>query len=84
MIFGGIFTSKLRFLIRWLVIFQLMITVPLFSAGEFDFTISDRTLHRAEEHYGASARKRLLAWQNLLRSRDDDDLTKLKKDQSFF
>jgi predicted transglutaminase-like cysteine proteinase len=84
MILGGMFTSKLRFLICWLAIFQIMITVPLLSAGEFDFAISDRTLDRAEEHYGISARKRLLAWQDLMRLQDDDDLTKLNKTNNFF
>lgn len=84
MILGGMFTSKLRFLICWLAIFQVMITMPLLSAGEFDFTISDRTLHRAEEQYGSSARKRLLAWQDLMRLQDDDDLTKLNKTNKFF
>lgn len=84
MILGGMFTSKLRFLICWLAIFQLMITVPLFSAGEFDFAISDRTLQRAEEQYGVSARKRLLAWQDLMRLQDGDDLAKLNKVNKFF
>ncbi|MGB3224012.1 MAG: transglutaminase-like cysteine peptidase [Desulforhopalus sp.] len=78
------FTSKLRFLICLLAIFQLMITVPLFSAGEFDFAVTDRTLHRAEKHYGVSARKRLLAWQDLMRLQEDDDLVKLKKVNNFF
>jgi predicted transglutaminase-like cysteine proteinase len=84
MILGGMFTSKLRFLICWLAIFQIMITVPLVSAGEFNFAVSDRMLHRAEEHYGFSARKRLLAWQDLMRLQDDDDLTKLDKINKFF
>lgn len=84
MILGGMFTSKLRFLICWLAIFQLMIPVPLFSVGEFDFTISDRTLRKAEEYYGVSARKRLLAWQDLMRLQDGDDLAKLNKINQFF
>ncbi len=76
---GGLFTSKLRYLIRWLALFPVMITAVPVLSGESDFTISDRTLHWAEKRYGTSAGSRLRAWQDLIRSHYDDDLTKLKK-----
>lgn len=83
MTLGRLFTGKLRYWIRWLALFQVIIAaIP--ALAESDFTISDQTLHWAEEHYGASARKRLLAWQDIMQSQDDDDLTKLKRINHFF
>lgn len=81
---GGLFTGKLVFLIICLALFHLTLTGIYISAGESDFTISDRTLGWAEEHYGVAARKRLLAWQDLMRSKDGEELTKLNKVNKFF
>jgi predicted transglutaminase-like cysteine proteinase len=67
----------------WISLFLLLITaVPVFT-GE-SFIISDRTLRLAEDEYGLSARKRLLAWQDLMRAQYNDDLTKLEKVNRFF
>lgn len=84
MTIGGLLKDKPRYLIRWLSLLLVIITVIPVLSEESDFIISDRTLHWAEAHYGASASARLLAWQELLRSHDDDDLIKLKKTNLFF
>lgn len=84
MTLGGLFTNKLQFLICCLTLFQIVIAAPHVSAGEPGFAVGDRTLLWAEKYYGVAARNRLLDWQDLIRSQDDDDLTKLNKINKFF
>jgi len=56
--------------------------VPVFAVEPF--VISERALHRAENQYGSFARKRLLAWQDLMRFTVGNDLLKLEKVNLFF
>jgi len=82
-ILGGVFTVMPRPPVRWISLFLLLITAVPVLTGE-TFVISDRTLRLAEDKYGLSARKRLLAWQDLMRAQYSDDLTKLEKVNRFF
>lgn len=80
---GGFFTIIPRLSVRWMALLLMMVTViPVFT-GE-SFVISEHTLRQAEEQYGSSARKRLLAWQALMRTQGGDDLAKLEKVNRFF
>lgn len=74
-----------RFLLptRWIALILVLATVVPVYTGE-PFVITERTLRHAEEQYGSSARKRLLAWQDIMRSPYNDDLAKLEKVNRFF
>ena len=69
---------------RWIVVlfFLLVSLVPVFAGKSF--IISERTLRRAEDQYGPSARERLLAWQDLMQTQGGDDMIKLEKVNRFF
>ncbi len=69
--------------VRWITLLLLIVTVVPVFTGE-SFVISERTLRRAEDQYGSAARRRLLAWQDLMQSQGGDDLTKLEKVNRFF
>jgi len=68
---------------RWIVLFFLLVSVVPITAEE-SFVISESAIRRAEAQYGASARTRLLAWQDLMQNHDGDDLSKLKRVNDFF
>jgi len=75
--------SRLLLPTRWIALLLVLATaIPVYT-GE-PFVITERTLRQAEEQYGSSARKRLLAWQDIMRSQYNDDLTKLEKVNRFF
>ncbi len=75
--------SRLLFPTRWIALLLVLATVIPVYTGE-PFVITERTLRQAEEQYGSSARKRLLAWQDIMRSQYNDDLAKLEKVNRFF
>ena len=80
---GGFFTRSPHLPVRWItLILILVMTLPVFAKEPF--TINEQTLQRAEDRYGSSARKRLLAWQALMRTPYSDDLTTLEKVNHFF
>lgn len=72
-----------RISVIWIAFLLLIVSVIPGFAGN-SFVISERTLRRAEDQYGASARKRLLAWQDLIRTQGGNDLLKLEKVNRFF
>ena len=71
---------KYIFFSVWLIILIMLfaITGQLYGSENF-VTIDEKVLQQAEMQYGASARKRLLAWQELIRTYDTDILNTLKK-----
>ena len=53
--------------------------------GREQLVLPERTLEQAEKQYGPGARKRLLAWQELLRTdRADSDRAKIERVNRFF
>lgn len=70
-------------LVRWTVCLLLILAAAPVFTGE-TLLITERILRRAEDQYGPSARRRLLAWQELMRSQEGDDLTKLTTVNRFF
>lgn len=62
----------------------LLIVLAGLVFAEESFVTSERTLRQAEDQYGSSARKRLLAWQDLMRTPDGNDLLTLEKVNRFF
>jgi len=83
MLFGDSSPSRLRLPVGWIALLLVLVTaVPLFSKQPF--TLSDQTLQQAEARYGSSARRRLLAWQELMRAQYSDDRAKLDKTNRFF
>ncbi len=63
----------------------LILLAPVLLPGAPSFTIDSRTLQWAENRYGASARKRLLAWQRLIREGGrGTELEKLERVNRFF
>ena len=81
--FGRLSSGRPCGLVRWTVFFLLILTAAPAVAGE-TLLITERTLRRAEGQYGASARRRLRASQELMRAQEGDDLTKLNKVNRFF
>lgn len=67
---------------RIVLILVLVTAVPIFARQPF--ALSDQTLQQAEAQYGSSARRRLLAWQELMRGQYGDDLVKLETVNDFF
>jgi len=83
MFFGDPPPSRPRLPVGWIALILVLVTaVPIFPRQPF--TLSDQTLQRAEAQYGSSARRRLLAWQELMRAQYSDDLAKLEKVNRFF
>ncbi|MBV5318236.1 MAG: transglutaminase-like cysteine peptidase [Desulfobulbaceae bacterium] len=80
---GNFLTHVPRLPARWIALLLVMVTVVPVFTGE-SFVISERSLRQAEEQYGSSARKRLLAWQDLMRMQGGNDLAKLEKVNRFF
>jgi predicted transglutaminase-like cysteine proteinase len=72
-----------RIPVLWIAFLLLTVSVIPGFAGD-SFVISERTLRRAEDQYGSSARKRLLAWQDLMRTEGANDLIKLEQANRFF
>jgi predicted transglutaminase-like cysteine proteinase len=77
------FTVMLRIPVFWIAFLLLIVSVIPGFAGD-SFLIKERTLRQAEDQYGISARKRLLAWQDLIRTQGGDDLLKLEEVNRFF
>lgn len=73
------------FIICWLVPVMLIATTDPFNSSSDDFlTVGEGLLRHVEKQYGLSARKRLLAWQDLMRTRDNDIMKMLNKVNYFF
>lgn len=73
-------------LFQWMSLLSLVIFC-LVAVGESKdvFTLSDKLLAAAEEKYGVMAKRRLLAWQSLIREDSGTtDLQKLEKVNIFF
>lgn len=83
MVAAGFSINKSRFPVGWIVLTLVLVTAVPISPRQ-PFTLSNHTLQVAEARYGSSARKRLLAWQELMRSQYSDDLAKLEKVNDFF
>nr|WP_228130159.1 transglutaminase-like cysteine peptidase [Desulfotalea psychrophila] len=67
------------------MLFILLISLLGVVEGSNLFTISDKTLESAELKYGERAKRRLLAWQNLIREDvSSADGEKLEKVNAFF
>jgi len=69
--------------VRWVFLLLLIFAAAPVFTGESQL-ITERMLRRAEDQYGPPARRRLLAWQELMRSQEGDDLTKLNTVNRFF
>jgi len=69
--------------IRWAVFFLVFLAAAPVCISE-PLLLNERALRRAETQYGPSARKRLLAWQELMRLPAGDDLDKLERVNRFF
>lgn len=79
---GRLSTVIFRVSSCWLSLIILFVTVlPVFT-GE-SFVINERTLKKAEDQYGPSARKRLLDWQDLIKTENGNNLEKLEKVNRF-
>ena len=60
-----------------------LVAAPVYTGEQL--VLPERTLEQAEKQYGPGARKRLLAWQELLRSdRTDNDRAKIERVNRFF
>ena len=60
-----------------------LVAAPVYTGEQL--VLPERTLERAEQQYGPGPRKRLLAWQELLRSdRTDNDRAKIERVNRFF
>ena len=60
-----------------------LVAAPVYTGEQL--VLPERTLERAEQQYGPGARKRLLAWQELLRTgRSGDDRAKIERVNRFF
>lgn len=67
----------------FLILFLFFYTLPGLALDFF--SLSEQTLARAEEKYGAQARSQLLAWEQLVREdKSSTDTEKLKKVNDFF
>lgn len=80
----GLSTGTWRCLICWFTLLQLTLPAIDVLAGDTNFTISAQTLCWAKEHYGVSAKNRLLAWQELMRSEAGEERTTLNNVNIFF
>jgi len=68
----------------WIIPIMLLAITDQIDGSENFVTIDENVIQQAEKQYGASARKRLLAWQELMRTHDSDVLNTLKKVNHFF
>ena len=60
-----------------------LVAAPVYTGEQL--VLPERTLEQAEKQYGPGARKRLLAWQELLRTdRADSDRAKIERVNRFF
>ena len=60
-----------------------LVAAPVYTGEQL--VLPERTLEQAEKQYGPGARKRLLAWQELLRTgRSGDDRAKIERVNRFF
>ena len=60
-----------------------LVAAPVYTGEQL--VLPERTLEQAEKQYGPGARKRLLAWQELLRAdRTDKDRAKIERVNRFF
>ena len=60
-----------------------LVAAPVYTGEQL--VLPERTLEQAEKQYGPGARKRLLAWQELLRTdRTDSDRAKIERVNRFF
>ena len=60
-----------------------VVAAPVYTGEQL--VLPERTLEQAEKQYGPGARKRLLAWQELLRTgRSGDDRAKIERVNRFF
>ena len=60
-----------------------LVAAPVYTGEQL--VLPERTLEQAEKQYGPGARKRLLAWQELLRTdRTDNDRAKIERVNRFF
>ena len=60
-----------------------VVAAPVYTGEQL--VLPERTLEQAEKQYGPGARKRLLAWQELLRTdRTDNDRAKIERVNRFF
>ena len=60
-----------------------LVAAPVYTGEQL--VLPERTLEQAEQQYGPGARKRLLAWQELLRTdRADSDRAKIERVNRFF
>jgi predicted transglutaminase-like cysteine proteinase len=83
MLTGGLLTFLIQRPARWLLLLLLVVTAgPVFT--EESFVINERTLRLMEKRYGADARTRLLAWQNLVQTSEGDDRAHLERVNRFF
>jgi predicted transglutaminase-like cysteine proteinase len=74
----------LRLTGRWLVLLLVLLipAVPLFSGN--DVLLDEKTIVAMEQRYGPSARTRLLAWQELMRTTTGSHRDKLERVNRFF
>lgn len=69
----------------FIIVLSLFSLVPSLLATSNSFILDPAVLDAAEEKYGAPARTRLLAWQNLVQSENSlKELAKLEKVNDFF
>jgi predicted transglutaminase-like cysteine proteinase len=80
---GRPFTALIRGPVSWVLLLFLVTTAAAVLTGE-SFVLNERTLRLMEQRFGADARERLLAWQNLVQTTEGDDRTKLERVNRFF
>lgn len=67
----------------WLILlFMVAVVSPVLT--DESFIISEQILKRMEQRYGLQARERLIDWQRLIQTADDDDQAKLERVNRFF
>ena len=65
------------------LLLAVLVAAPVYTGEQL--VLPERTLEQAEKQYGPGARKRLLAWQELLRTdRTDNDRAKIERVNRFF
>jgi len=74
--------SPLRHLVFWWLLLFLAVPGSLVLTGE-SFIISEQAMRRMVQRFGADARERLLAWQNLVQTSKGSDLVKLERVNRF-
>ncbi|MFC1837593.1 transglutaminase-like cysteine peptidase [Thermodesulfobacteriota bacterium] len=77
-------TEKIEHSLLYLTIVSFLVLVASIIHGK-NFHLDSELLNKAEQKYGKSARSRLVAWENLIISNNNqDDLEKLEKVNQFF